>query len=678
MTSVKKKIDKLKKNILKYEYYYHTLNQPIISDAEYDYLLSQLYNLELENKEFITLDSPTQKVGSNLLSRFKKIKHFSPMLSLENTFNIDGYLNFEKKIRKSLNTNQTISFCCELKIDGIAISIIYEKGILVRAVTRGDGFQGENITNNIRNIKSIPLKLIGIDIPERLEVRGEIFMLKSDFINLNKQYEKNSHKSFSNPRNAAAGLLRHITKKTIFNKRLMFSCYTCIFFSDISQKLPMHYERLMKCASWGLPVNEEITVCLNHKDIINFYKIIEKKRCRLNFNIDGIVIKVNSIELQKKLGCNTKFPKWAIALKFLSTEKITLLQDVKFQVGRTGVITPVAYFDTIYISGVKIRKASLHNKNEIERLNLHINDSIVVCRSGDVIPKILSVVKSLRWNNGKKVIFPEYCPVCQNKLLENLEEKIIRCHSGWTCEAQKEKSLAHFFSKQALNVIGLGPKIINELIKNKYVNNPVDFFYLTEMNFMKLNYFSRKKSLKILSSIHKCKKTTFKRFIYALGISNVGEVISEKIANHFVSLKQLMHSDAIKLSSISGIGKSIAHNIHNYFSISSNCQMIDQLIHQIGIVWKNQDNCKIENKNKFLFNKKIVLTGVFKYFSRIELKTLLTNLGAQVINHISRNIDILICGKNFGAKLLQAKKLKIFIINEENLYNLINLDIKKI
>ncbi|AEO07893.1 NAD-dependent DNA ligase LigA [Buchnera aphidicola] len=678
MTSLKKKINKLKKNILQYEYFYHTLDQPIISDAEYDYLLEKLYNLELENKELITLDSPTQKVGANLLSRFKKNQHFSPMLSLENTFDINGYLNFKKKIKKSIGINKKIIFCCELKIDGIAISIIYERGILVRAVTRGDGLKGENVTHNVRMIQSIPLKLTGSDIPERLEVRGEIFMLKSDFIKLNKEYKKNSNKCFSNPRNAAAGSLRHIDSKIIFERKLMFTCYMCIFFPDLTQTLTTHYERLMKCEYWGLPVNPDIIVCINNNDIFDFYKKFEEKRRILDFDIDGIVIKVNSIELQKKLGCNTKFPRWAIALKFVSAEKITLLKDVKFQVGRTGAITPVAYFDAVCISGVIIRKASLHNKNEIERLNLHINDSIIICRSGDVIPKILSVVEALRSNHEKKIVFPKYCPVCQNKLLENSEDKIIRCHAGWVCAVQKEKALEHFFSKKALNAVGLGPKIIHELIQKKYVNNPIDFFYLTEINLMQLNNFGRKKSLKILASIHSCKKTTFKRFIFSLGISNVGEVIAEKLANHFVNLEALMYSDILKISLISGIGKTIAHNIYNYFSIVSNCKMVNKLINEVGIFWNHQEIDSIENKNLFLLDKKIVLTGVFKNISRTELKKLLIQLGAKVLNHISKNIDFLICGKKFGSKLYQAKKFKILIIYEEDLYNFINFNHKKI
>lgn len=673
MTSVKIKINQLKKILLKYEYFYHALNQPIVSDAEYDYLLEQLYNLELENKDLITADSPTQKVGTKLLDKFKKTKHFFPMLSLENTFDIHGYINFVKRIKKNNFLNKKNFFCCELKIDGIAISIIYEKGILVRAVTRGDGFIGENVTGNVKMIKSIPGRLHGNNIPERVEIRGEIFMLKSDFINFNKKYKKNKSQYFSNPRNAAAGLLRHINHQITLQRKLMFSCYRCIFFPDFPQKINTHYERLIQCSNWGIPISTEIILCSSDKEVLCFYKKYEKKRTKLDFDTDGIVIKVNSIDLQNKLGCNQKFPRWAIAFKFVSVEKITLLQDVHFQVGRTGAITPVAYFDPICISGVIIRKASLYNKYEIERLDLYINDSIVVCRSGDVIPKVLKVIKVLRDQFAKKIVFPEYCPVCKTKLLENKEEKIIRCNAGWICSAQKKRALEHFFSKKSLNAIGFGPKIINQLIDKEYITNPVDVFYLKNIDLVTLKNMGNKKSLNIIRAINNCKKTTFKSFIFALGIPNVGEVIAEKIANYFIDLKQLMNADILELNSISGIGRSISNNIYNYFSLSSNCEMIDVLINKVGICWKNQKISKKNIKNNFFHNKKVVITGILRYISRIELSQLLIQLGAQVSNYVSKKTDILICGKNFGTKLFQAKKLSILVIYEYDLYRLISL-----
>ncbi|QIQ41684.1 MAG: NAD-dependent DNA ligase LigA [Buchnera aphidicola (Microlophium carnosum)] len=673
MKSIKNKIDKLRKNILKYEYFYHTLDQSIVSDAEYDYLLHQLYSLELKNKEFITLDSPTQKVGSNFLRQFKQTKHFFPMLSLENTFDVNGYLNFEKRIKKFINTNEPESLCCELKLDGIAISIIYEEGVFVRAATRGDGVKGENVTDNVRVIDSIPLTLQGIDIPKRLEVRGEIFMLKSDFIQLNKQHEINQNKYFSNPRNAAAGSLRHINPKITAERKLMFSCYGCYFCTEVHGKLTTHYERLIKCLSWGLPVNQESILCSNYVEVLEFYKKFEKKRNTLDFDIDGIVIKVNSIELQEKIGCNTKSPRWAIAFKFFSVERITLLKDVQFQVGRTGVITPVAYFDPVYISGVMIRKASLHNKNEIERLDLHVNDSVVICRSGDVIPRLLRVIKATRHNNTKKIIFPTLCPVCNTKLLENTQEKVIRCHAGLICNAQKKKALHHFFSKKSLHVIGLGPKIINELIKKGFVKNPIDFFYLKDLDLIKLTNVGGKKSIKIIKSIQECKKTTLKCFIYALGIPGVGEIISEKIAHHFIKLNELMNANILQLNCVEGVGKVISNNIFNYFSIMSNREMVNELITKVGIFWNDEEGHEFDIKKSYFFNKNIVLTGKFDSFSRIELKRILINLGAKILDRISQKIDFLIVGKNFGSKFFKAKDLNIKIINEEELVSLVHV-----
>jgi DNA ligase (NAD+) len=671
MKSIKNKIDKLRKNILRYEHFYHTLDKSIVSDAEYDYLLNQLYDLELKNKELITPDSPTQKIGASLLSEFKKIKHFFPMLSLENTFDLNGYLNFEKRIKKHFNINQEKSLCCELKIDGVAVSIIYEEGILVRAGTRGDGYKGENITSNIRTIKSIPLRLKGSCVPERLEVRGEVFMMKSDFLKLNKSYKKNTNKLFSNPRNAASGTLRHIDSNITAERKLMFSCYGCYFFNKQETIINTHYERLMQCIKWGFPVNEEIITCSNYKEVLNFYKKFEKTRHFLNFDIDGIVIKVNSIELQNKLGYNAKSPRWAIAFKFFSAERITKLKDVIFQVGRTGAITPVAYFDPVDISGVIIRKASLHNKNEIERLNLHINDSVVICRSGNVIPKLLSVIQTIRCNNEKKIIFPDLCPICKTKLLENTEEKIIRCHAGLTCNAQKEKSLQHFFSKKSLNVTGLGPKIINELIKKEYVKDPIDFFYLKLFDLMKLKTMGYKKSIKLINSISQCKKTTFKRFIYALGIPNVGETVAEKIANYFIKLDKLLHANISQLNSIDGIGKVISRNIFNYFSTSSNYDMVINLVGRVGIFWNDSEVLTLNIKKTYFLDKKVVLTGVFDSFSRTELQKILINLGAKLLNNISKNTDCLIYGKKIGSKFFKAEKLGIKMIDEEELKALI-------
>ncbi|KAF0719896.1 putative glutamate--tRNA ligase, mitochondrial, partial [Aphis craccivora] len=442
----------------------------MISDSEYDYLLNQLYDLELKYKEFITPDSPTQKIGSNLLDKFKKVTHFFPMLSLENTFHLNGYLKFENRIKKNFTANYIIDFCCELKIDGIAVSLIYESGTLVRAATRGDGYLGENVTQNIKTIKSIPIKLKGSNIPKRLEVRGEVFMLKSEFFKLNNKGLSIKKKYFSNPRNAAAGSLRQIDSTITAKRKLMFFCHGFNFFEEI-KFFQTHYEVLIQLKNWGIPINKDMLVCSDHLEILNFYKKFEKNRLLFDFDIDGIVIKVNSLYLQKKLGSNNKSPRWAIAFKYPSKEEITKLNDVKFEVGRTGVITPVAYFNPVYISGVLIKKASLHNKNEINRLNLYFNDYIIIQRSGDVIPKIVNVIKSKRLENAKKIFFPIYCPVCNSKLISNKGGKIIRCLSGLICDAQKKKIFCHFFSKNALNANGLGPKEYMK-VKTRFAPSP--------------------------------------------------------------------------------------------------------------------------------------------------------------------------------------------------------------
>lgn len=668
---MKKKIDKLRKNILKYNYFYHTLNQSIISDTEYDYLINQLYNLELKDKKLITLDSPTQTVGSNVLNRFKKITHFSPMLSLENTFNLNGLLNFEKRIQKSTGSSKKIPFCCEIKIDGVAVSIIYEKGIFIQAGTRGDGFEGENITSNVRMIQSIPLKLKGSNIPERLEVRGEIFMLKSDFIKLNQESQDHEIKFFSNPRNAASGSLRHINPSVVLKRKLMFSCHGCGLLKG-SQNLINHCDLLTNFANWGLPVNRDIIITSDYNKIFQYYKKIEKKRSVLDFDTDGIVIKVNELRLQNQLGFSSKYPRWAIAFKFPSTEKITRLNNVKFQVGRTGIITPVAYLDPVNISGVIISKASLHNKNEIKRLDLHFNDSVVVCRSGDVIPKILKVIKTDRLHNAKRVSYPNFCPVCHAKLTENQAEKTIRCHSSLTCNAQKNKLLYHFFSKNALNVNGLGPKIIHELITIGLVKNPVDFFHLTCSDLMNIKNIKSKKSIKIIEALNRCKKTTFKRFIYALGIPNIGEFAAEKISNFFKTLENLMDANTSEISSIKGIGEVIVNNLLSYFSSASNRKIVIDLVKKAGIYWDSPKKLRFNLKTTYFLNKRVVCTGVFKSFSRVELRAMLIELGAYISSNISKNTDFLIYGKKYGSKYFKAREMNINILSEKEFYLITN------
>ncbi|QIQ41126.1 MAG: NAD-dependent DNA ligase LigA [Buchnera aphidicola (Aphis urticata)] len=666
MKKIKYTISKLRKKILKYDYFYHTLDQPIISDAEYDYLLNQLYDLELKYKKFITHDSPTQKVGSNLSNKFKKVAHFFPMLSLDNTFDLNGYLKFENRIKKEYIVNFIIDFCCELKIDGIAVSLIYEEGNLVRAATRGDGYFGENITNNIKTIKSIPLQLKGPDIPTRLEIRGEVFMLKSDFFKLNNKSCIGRKKHFSNPRNAAAGSLRQIDSKITAQRKLMFFCHGFNFFEEI-KCFQTHYEGLIQLKNWGLPVNENILICSNHLELLNFYKKFEKNRKSFNFDIDGIVVKLNSLYLQKKLGCNSKSPRWAIAFKFGSKEEMTQLNNIKFEVGRTGVITPVAYFNPVYISGVLIKKASLYNKSEINRLNLHFNDYVIIKRAGDVIPKITNAIKEKRLKNAKKIFFPIYCPVCNSELLLNKEEKVIRCLSGLICDAQKKKLFCHFFSKNALDASGLGPTVIYQLIQKKIVVNLIDFFYLHIEQLKNLSNIGEKKSIKIIKTIMKSKKTTMNRFIYALGIFSVGEVIAQKLSNYFHCTNNFINSNQRELESINGIGKVVSNNIFNYFSISENRTLVTKLIKILDIV---PNHHKFTNKKSAL-NKNIVITGVFKGFSRNELKEVLIKLGARITNKVSKKTELLIFGKKAGRKFVEAHRLNVKMINEDELNFLI-------
>ncbi|CAL4318430.1 NAD-dependent DNA ligase LigA [Buchnera aphidicola] len=670
MKSIKKKIAILRKKILKYEYFYHTLDQSIISDVEYDYLFNRLYHLESQNPELITSDSPTQKIGSHRINKFKKIVHFSPMLSLENTFSLYGYLNFQKKIKSFKHCLREISFCCELKLDGVALSIVYEEGELIQAGTRGDGYIGENVTDNVRMIKSIPIKLKGYNIPKRLEIRGEIIILKSDFIELNNQLKINNKKIFSNPRNAAAGSLRQINPIITAQRKLLFFCHGYNFFNELDD-ISSHYHRLKKCQEWGFLIKEEMLLCYTSAEVYNFYKNLQEKRCLLDFHIDGIVVKVDSIPLQNKLGFNTKFPRWAIAFKFPSEEHITRLIKIKFQVGRTGVITPVGYLEPIQISGVIVKKASLYNENEINRLNIHINDFVIVCRSGDVIPKIIGVLEERRLHDAEKIFFPIFCPACKSKLIKNKEEPIIRCHSGFTCHAQKQKMIHHFFSKSALNVMGLGPEIIKKLIKNNIIQNINSVFFLTSLQLQQIDNIKEKKSISIINAIINCKKTTFSRFIYALSIPHVGKMVSNNIAAYFKTAQKLLDTNILELSIIPGVGKIIANSIFCYISSPSNRRIIMELTNNIGIFWdKEEISSKILKKTLF-FNKRIVLTGTFIHYSRKQCINILVGLGAKISNTVSKNTDFLIYGNKVGSKYSNALRLKVEVINEEKFLMLI-------
>lgn len=672
MHSIIKKIKDLQKQVVYHEYLYHTLDAPIISDIRYDRLRQKLCDLEQKYSDVISYSSSKNTVGSKLLSELNRFSHITPMLSLENVFNFSELFKFLRFIKNRLKGEDLLPFCCELKIDGLAVSLLYKNGALIRALTRGDGYIGEDVTLNVFQIDNVPLFLRGHDIPQLLEVRGEVFMFLSDFNKLNLSQNNDSKKIFSNPRNIAAGSLRQTNYKTIANRKLKFVCHGSGLVKGIKQ-FKSHYHRFKTFEKWGIPINKNISLCSNINEIVDFFNKSEKKRNIIDYNIDGIVIKLDSIEYQKKLGNTARSPRWAIAFKFISEEKITELVNVSFQVGRTGLITPVAQLKPIELSGAIIKKVSLHNKFEMEKLKICIGDTVLVRRSGDVIPYIVRVINSSKKLGFQKmkVVFPMKCPICSSLIANEFRGKRSRCTGTYTvCLSQRKKKIYHFFSKKAINVIGIGDKLICNLLNLGYIKNIPDFYKLNVNKLSKIKNMGKKSAIKIINALINSKTVTLSRFIYGLGIQDVGLTTAKYISAKFNSLKKIMQLNISDLQSVNNIGDVLAKNIFNFMRNKENQNLINCLINVSGIEIQPDNRDFLINKS-FLFDKKIAITGSFKDYSRAELELKLEDMGAIISHSISKKTDIIISGENPGIKLRKALKLNIKIIKEKELLKMI-------
>lgn len=669
MKSIKEKIIKLTEKINYYSYLYNVLNISEIQDFEYDLLMYELNKLEKKFPHLIESDSPTNRVGEQPSNKFQIIHHKVPMLSLNNAFNEKEFLAFYKNIQNKLQIIKHIELCCELKIDGVAVSLSYKNGKLISGSTRGNGIYGENVTLNIKQIKSIPTYLKGNNFPKFIEIRGEIFINKTTFINLNKRISHNKGKIFSNPRNTASGLLRQT--KFYQNKNissLSFLCYG-IGLIDDNITFSTQSQTLEQLKIWGLPVNKYNYITNSPEKVLYFYKNFQKKRSELDFDIDGVVIKINSCALQKKLGNTNRVYKWAIAFKFIAEAQITLLQDVTFQLGRTGIITPVAHLHPIKILGVIIKKATLHNIQEINRLGICIGDKVVVKRAGDVIPKITSIIPMKNDSYSRiAIIIPQNCPSC-NVLLDQSSTGILRCMQGLNCKAQKIEYFKHFVSKNAMNIKGIGDAIINQLVEKNFISTPVDFFKLTETQLIQLNRVGLSLAKNILYSVNKAKITTLNRFIYSIGIHEVGENTSVNLANYFGKLENIINASFEDLILVPNIGNIIAFNICHYMSNKHNYNMILSLVKYVEI--RNSQHVMLGNTNtynsNFFKNKNIVLTGALVMTKRNDIKDILIKLGAKIKTNISKKTHLLIMGNSPGLKLKKAQKLGIKIINEKQM-----------
>nr|WP_232352532.1 MULTISPECIES: NAD-dependent DNA ligase LigA [unclassified Gilliamella] len=664
----------LRNLIRHHEYCYYVLDAPEIPDSEYDKLIKQLQKIEQQFPNLITTDSPTQRVGGAPLAQFASIKHELPMLSLDNVFDESSFIAFNKRIkdRLHLNENDEVEYCCELKLDGLAVSILYENGKFSKAATRGDGATGEDITANVRTIKTIPLVLIGENIPARLEVRGEVFMTHKGFAKLNADAEKRNEKIFANPRNAAAGSLRQLDPKITAKRPLSFYCYG-VGIIEGSFLPDTHYDRLMQFKAWGLPVSDKVEKRQGAQAALDYFKQIGEQRMSLDFDIDGVVIKVNSIALQNELGFVARAPRWATAFKFPAQEEVTQLNKVDFQVGRTGAITPVARLEPVCVAGVIVSNATLHNSDEIARLGIREGDYVTVRRAGDVIPKIVAVLLDRRPTDTKEIVFPSHCPICGSLIVRDEGQAISRCAGGLICPAQRKEALKHFVSRRAMNVDGMGDKIIEQLVDKDYVKTPADLYKLNLPTLCSLDKIGEKSANNLLNALNASKNTTLSRFIFALGIPNVGEVTAENLVNQLGSLSAIENASLEQLQTVNDIGVVIAESIIDFFQEPHNRNVIEQLTNEeINIHWQDiTPQAQTTIVDSPFSGKTIVLTGTLSVLTRDEAKNKLKQLGAKVTGSVSKNTDLVIAGEAAGSKLDKAQELGIKVIDEQEMLNLL-------
>ena len=652
----------LSRRLTLYGYQYHTLNEPTIPDIEYDRLMRELIDIERQQPALRTSMSPSQRVGSPPSTEFRQVQHEIPMLSLDNVFNNEDLADFVHRIEGRLRSSRELTFCCEPKLDGLAVSLLYENGILVQAATRGDGRVGENITDNVRTIRSVPLALQGEDWPQRLEVRGEAFMKKKDFNDLNERALATGEKVFANPRNAAAGSLRQLDSRITSRRRLSFYAYGVGIGGD--ELGNSHFARLNQLKAWGLPLSPEVKLKEGAAGCQAFHDDILARRSELPYEIDGVVYKVDDIALQQELGFVARAPRWATAHKFPAEEEMTLLENVEFQVGRTGAVTPVAKLKPVFVGGVTVSNATLHNANEIARLGVMIGDTVIVRRAGDVIPQIVAVVEAQRPVDAREILFPTQCPVC-GSAVERLEgEAVTRCSGGLFCEAQRKEAIKHFAARRAMDVDGLGDKIVEQLVDKGLVKTPADLFSLNAIQLAGLERMGQKSALNLVAAIDKARSTTLPRFLFALGIREVGEATALNLANHFLTLDALRAASVEQLLEVADVGDIVAKHVYYFLRQPHNIEVLDALL-AAGIHWPAIE--KKEASDQPFAGKTFVLTGTLTTLSRNDAKAALQALGAKVAGSVSAKTDVLVAGEAAGSKLAKAQELGITVWSEEEL-----------
>ena len=649
------------------QYYIHSIS--LVSDYEFDQLLKELEELEIKYPELYDANSPTKRVGGDITKSFETVLHKYPMLSLSNSYSKDDIADFDQRVKKIIDV--PLTYICELKYDGVAISIIYKNGNLVKAITRGDGTQGEDVTNNVRTISSIPLVLTG-DYPENLEVRGEIMYSKSVFKELNKNREKQGLALFSNPRNSASGTLKLQDSSIVAKRKLDCFIYAVYLDNHKINSLFLQYSYLAQFGFKIPSVEDKYVEQVNDvSGIVNFINYWEERKEDLPFEIDGIVIKVNEIDIQKEIGNTSKSPRWAIAYKYKAVQVSTVLEDIVYQVGRTGAITPVANLKAVEISGTIVKRASVHNADQIEKLDLRINDIVFVEKGGEIIPKITGVDHSKRNANSSKFVFSSKCPECSSELVRDEGEAHHYCLNSNLCPPQIKGKIIHFIGRKQLNIDGIGQETIEQLYNEKLIENVADLFALKKQDLLPLERMAEKSAENIINGIQQSKSAPFHKVLFGLGIRYVGETVAKKLTSYFKDINQLRSSNFEELCSIEEVGDKIAESIVQYFSVDYNNKIIDLLLEN-GL---NMTSDISENilKSTILENKKIVISGTFKNISRDELKKAIEINGGKNSSSVSKSTDILIAGENMGpSKLEKAEKFKVSIMNENEFLNLIS------
>ncbi|MBR2514160.1 MAG: NAD-dependent DNA ligase LigA [Halomonas sp.] len=653
-------ISQLRADLDDANYRYYVLDEPKLTDADYDRKLQRLTQLEAEHPTLISPDSPTQRVGAAPADGFPEVAHAIPMLSLDNAFSREDVVAFAERVAERLEClAEEIEFSCEPKLDGAAVSLVYEQGVLVIGATRGDGRIGEGITSNLRTLRSVPLKLMGKDLPELLEVRGEVIMRHAGFEALNDRARDEGSKVFANPRNAAAGSLRQLDPRITATRPLEFHAYQAARLQP-DRGDTTHSALMARLSTLGFRTSAELSTMRGPQAVADYCEQLGEKRDQLGYDIDGVVIKVNDLRHQRELGFVARAPRWAVAFKFPAQEEVTTLNDVEFQVGRTGAITPVARLEPVTVAGVTVSNATLHNADEITRLGVMIGDTVAIRRAGDVIPQVVRVDTDKRPADARTITFPDHCPVCGSDI-ERLEgEAVARCSGGLYCAAQRKEALKHFASRKALDVDGLGEKLIEQLVDLDWVKTPADLFHLTAEQLQSLPRMGEKSSTNLVNALNKAKNTTLARFIYALGIREVGEATAANVANHFGTLQALQDADLAALEAVNDVGPIVAAHIHTFFRQPHNLETLQALL-DAGITWQESE---VTQGPTPLEGQTWVLTGAMDTMTRDEGKARLQSLGAKVAGSVSKKTTCLVAGEAAGSKLTKAEQLGVEVIDE--------------